>query len=85
MGMVSAIVSSPSLFFVTVPSKDVRLVSLLSLLLHSAYKVSLSLAYDRGELCRAIRGCDLVRLFATREYRVLFATVIGSDTSPVEG
>jgi drug/metabolite transporter (DMT)-like permease len=65
MGLVSAVVALPFLFFVPIPSREVWLILLLSLFLHAAYKVSLALAYDGGELSRAYplaRG--LVPLFA---------------------
>jgi len=66
MGLVSAVVTLPFLFFVPVPSSEVWLVLLLSLFLHAAYKVSLALAYQGSELSKAYplaRG--LVPLFAT--------------------
>jgi drug/metabolite transporter (DMT)-like permease len=66
MGLVSAVLAFPFLFFVPAPSMEVWLILLLSLFLHAAYKVSLALAYEKSELSRAYplaRG--LVPLFAT--------------------
>jgi drug/metabolite transporter (DMT)-like permease len=66
MGLVSAVLAFPFLFFVAAPAMEVWLILLLSLFLHAAYKVSLALAYERSELSRAYplaRG--LVPLFAT--------------------
>jgi drug/metabolite transporter (DMT)-like permease len=65
MGLVSAVLAFPFLFFLPPPSTAVWPILLLSLFLHAAYKVSLALAYERSELSRAYplaRG--LVPLFA---------------------
>jgi drug/metabolite transporter (DMT)-like permease len=66
MGLVSAVITLPFLFFVQPPSLDLWPILLISLSLHAAYKVSLALAYERSELSRAYplaRG--MVPLFAT--------------------
>ena len=66
MGLVSAVLAFPFLFFVTAPATEIWLVLLLSLFLHAAYKVNLALAYESGKLSTAYplaRG--LVPLFAT--------------------
>lgn len=65
MGLVSAVLAFPFLFFVPPPSKEAWLILLISPFLHAAYKVSLALAYEGSELSRAYplaRG--LVPLFA---------------------
>ncbi len=65
MGLVSATLVFPFLFFVPTPSREVWPILLLSLFLHAAYKVSLALAYEGSELSKAYplaRG--LVPLFA---------------------
>jgi drug/metabolite transporter (DMT)-like permease len=53
MGVASAIVTLPLLMFVDAPPAPVWPVLILSLVLHGCYKLSLSLAYQRGDLSTA--------------------------------
>jgi drug/metabolite transporter (DMT)-like permease len=53
MGIVSAVLTLPFLFFVTIPPLAVWPALVLSLALHSGYKVSLALAYEQGDLSKA--------------------------------
>ncbi len=53
MGLVSAAVTLPFLFFLPMPGPDVFLILALSVALHAGYKVGLARAYAHGEFSRA--------------------------------
>ena len=52
MGLISAALTVPFIFFVPVPPLSLWPVFALSLALHAAYKVSLAIAYEQGDLSK---------------------------------